>query len=306
MLGTMSTITPHLWFDTQALEAATFYTGLFPDSAITSSGVLADTPSGDTQMVSFRLWGQDFMAISAGPMFTINPSISFIVNVDPSRVADAAAEVDRLWAALGEGGHALMELGEYPFSPRYGWVQDRFGVSWQIMLTNPEGEPRPPILPAMLFVGEAAGNAEAARAFYTGLFPDAEPGNLVRWPEGAGAEQAGTVMFSDFRLGDTWLTAMDSADPGHRFGFNEAVSFVVGCADQAELDRYWAALSSVPESEQCGWCKDRFGVSWQIVPAGFERYLSEGTPEQIQRVVAAFMPMGKMDIATLEAAYRGE
>ena len=302
----MSTITPHLWFDTQALDAATFYVGLFPDSEITSKGMLEDTPSGDAQMVSFRLWGQDFMAISAGPQFTLNPSISFIVNVDPSRVTDAAAEVDRLWSALSEGGHTLMELGEYPFSARYGWVQDRFGVSWQIMLTNPDGEPRPPILPALLFVGDAAGRAEEARDLYTGLFPDAETGALVRWPEGAGSERPGTVMFSDFRLGDTWLTAMDSSDAGHGFGFNEAISFVISCADQSELDRYWEALSSVPEAEQCGWCKDRFGVSWQIIPAGFERYMSQGTPEQTQRVVAAFMGMGKMDIAALEAAYHGE
>jgi predicted 3-demethylubiquinone-9 3-methyltransferase (glyoxalase superfamily) len=305
MLGAMSTITPHLWFDTQALEAATFYAGLFPESEITSSNVIEGTPSGDTEMVSFRLWGQDFMAISAGPHFTINPSISFIVNVDPSRVPDARAEVDRLWAALVEGGHALMDLGEYPFSPRYGWVQDRYGVSWQLMMTDPEGEPRPPVMPAMLFVGEAAGRAEEARDLYTGLFSDAARGNLVRWPEGAGDEEAGTVMFSDFRLGDTWLTAMDSANPGHGFGFNEAVSFVVSCADQTEIDRYWAALSAVPEAEQCGWCKDRFGVSWQIVPEAMGRMMSAGTPEQLQRVVAAFMSMKKFDIAALEAAYHG-
>ena len=144
-----------------------------------------------------------------------------------------------------------------------------------------------------------------AATFYTGLFPDAEPGNLVRWPEDSGAEQAGTVMFSDFRLGDTWLTAMDSADPGHGFGFNEGVSLVVSCADQAEIDRFWAALSAVPEAEQCGWCKDRFGVSWQIVPDALGRLMSSGTPEQSQRVVAAFLRMGKFDIAALEAAYAG-
>lgn len=301
----MSTITPHLWFDTQAAEAADFYVSVFPESQVTSRTGLRETPSGDVENVTFRLWGQDFMAISAGPAFTVNPSISFIVNVDPSRVQHARTEVDRLWDALSEDGQVLMDLGVYPFSQRYGWVQDRYGVSWQIMLTDPDGEPRPPILPALLFVGAAAGQAEAARELYTDLFADAERGVLVRWPEGAPGEVPGTVMFSDFRLGDTWLTAMDSANPGHTFGFTEGVSLVVSCADQAEIDRYWAALSAVPEAERCGWCKDRFGVSWQIVPEALGRLMSAGTPEQSQRVVAALLDMGKLDIAALEAAYAG-
>lgn len=301
----MSTITPHLWFDTQAADAAALYASIFPDSEVTRHRTLGGTPDGDTELVCFTIWGQEFMAISAGPHFTINPSISFTVNVDPGRVEDAPALVDGLWEALSEGGHPLMPLGEYPFSKRYGWVQDRFGVSWQIMLTNPDGEPRPPILTSLLFVGPAAGQAEAAGSAYRALFADSRPGQLVRWPEGAVDEVPGTVMFSDFRLGDSWLTAMDSSNPGHTFGFTEAVSLVVRCDDQAEIDRLWAALSAVPESEQCGWLKDRFGVSWQIVPAAMDSMLTEGTPEQVARVVQAFMPMKKLDLAALEAAYAG-
>ncbi|WP_017934676.1 VOC family protein [Nocardioides sp. Iso805N] len=176
----MSTITPHLWFDTQAAEAAAFYASVFPEAQVTSSATLHDTPSGDSDVVAFTLWGQDFMAISAGPVFSINPSISFTVNVDPSRVEDAPALVDRLWGALSEGGSERMPLGEYPFSKRYGWVDDPFGVSWQIMLTDPAGEPRPPILTSLLFVGNAAGRAEEAGATYRDLFPDSRPGRLVR------------------------------------------------------------------------------------------------------------------------------
>ena len=299
----MPTITPHLWFDTQAAEAATFYASLFPESQVVSRTPLSSGT--DSELVAFTVWGQDFLAISAGPHFTINPSISFIVNVDPGRVDDAPALVERLWGALSEGGRVLMPLGEYPFSKRYGWVQDRYGVSWQLMLTDPAGEPRPPILTSLLFVGPAAGRAEEAGALYRDLFPGSRPGQLVLRPEDMGAEAAGTVLFSDFRLGDTWLTAMDSADPRHAFGFNEAVSLVVRCADQAEIDRYWAALSAVPEAEQCGWCKDRFGVSWQIVPDAMDRMMSQGTPEQLGRVVQAFMSMKKFDLAALEAAYAG-
>jgi len=300
----MSTITPHLWFATQAGEAAAFYASVFPDSAVTNSIVLHDTPGGDSESVTFRLWGQDFMAISAGPLFQINPSISFTANVDPSRVEDPVELVDRLWTALSDGGQTLMELGEYPFSKRYGWVQDRFGVSWQIMLTDPAGEPRPPILTSLLFVGSSAGQAEEAGDLYLSLF-DSERGQLIRWTEATDVEVPGTVMFSDLRLGDSWLTAMDSSHPGHTYGFNEAVSLVVKCADQAEIDRLWAALSAVPEAEQCGWCKDRFGVSWQIVPEAMDRMMSEGTPDQLDRVVQAFMPMKKLDVAALEAAYAG-
>jgi predicted 3-demethylubiquinone-9 3-methyltransferase (glyoxalase superfamily) len=301
----MSTITPHLWFNTQAAEAAAFYAAVFPESAVTSRTVLHGTPGGDAEAVRFTVWDQEFMGISAGPAFQPNPSISFTVNVDPSRVEDAPAVVDRIWAGLSDGGHALMPLGEYPFSKRYGWVADRYGFTWQIMLTDPDGDPRPPILPSLLFVGDVSGRAEEAGDLYRQVFDDAVPGQLVRWPENMGAELPGTVMFSDFRLGDSWLTAMDSADPGHHFGFNEAISLVVRCADQAEVDHYWSALSAVPEAEQCGWLKDRFGVSWQIVPAAMDRMLAEGTPEQLDRVTAAFLQMRKLDVAALEAAYAG-
>jgi len=300
----MSTITPHLWFDTQAKEAAEFYAAVFPDSSVTSVTTLHDTPSGDCDVVSFRVWGQDFMAISAGPLFTINPAISFIVNFDASRDDDAPDLLDRVWAELAAGGAVLMPLDAYPFSKRYGWVQDRFGVSWQLILTDPTGEPRPAIVPALTFVGDVSGKAEEATDFYRDVFGDAERGQLVRYPEGMAPDVPGTVMFSDIRLGDTWIAAMDSARE-HDFGFNEAVSLVVRCADQAEIDRYWDKLSAVPEAEQCGWLKDRYGLSWQITPAEMGEMLSNGTPEQINRVTQAFLPMRKFDLATLRAAYAG-
>ena len=298
----MSTITPHLWFDTQAKEAAEFYSTVFPDSSVTNVSTLHDTPSGDCDIVSFRVWGQDFMAISAGPVFTINPSISFMVNFDPSRDEDAAGALDRIWEQLVVGGSVLMPLDAYPFSKRYGWVQDRFGVSWQLILTDPSGDPRPAILPALMFVGDASGKAEEATDFYIDVFGDAERGELVRYPDGMAPDASGAVMFSDARLGDTWLAAMDSGRE-HDFAFNEAISLMVHCSDQAEIDRYWEALSAVPEAEQCGWLKDRYGLSWQITSTDMAEMLSNGTPEQVARVTQAFMPMKKFDLAVLRAAY---
>ena len=298
-------ITPHLWFDTQAREAAAFYCDLFPDSQVDSVTTLYDTPSGDCDVVAFTLHGQPFMAISAGPMFTFNPSVSFFVNFDPSREPDAAARLDRTWAALIDGGQALMPLDAYPFSKRYGWVQDRYGLSWQLILSDPDGDPRPPIVPSLLFTGEVCGKAEEAGAFYRSVLDGSTAGQLVRYPDGASPDAPGSVMFSDFRLGDTWFAAMDSAHP-HGFGFNEAISFVVSCRDQAEIDRYWAQLSSVPEAEQCGWCKDRFGLSWQIMPAVLDELMARGDRATVDRVTRAFLDMHKLDVAAIEKAGRGD
>ncbi|AKC87956.1 VOC family protein [Pseudoxanthomonas suwonensis] len=297
-------ITPHLWFDTQAREAAEFYCSLLPDSRIESLATLRDTPSGDCEVVSFVLHGQPFMAISAGPHFTFNPSVSFFLNFDPSREPDARARLDRTWAALAEGGQALMPLDAYPFSPRYGWVQDRYGLSWQLILSAPDGEPRPPVMPALLFTGEVYGQAAEAGAFYRSVFDGSREGQLAPYPEDTETDRAGALMYSDFRLGETWFAAMESGYP-HGFVFNEAVSFLVHCRDQAEIDRYWAALSHVPEAEQCGWCKDRYGLSWQITPVLMEDVMASGDQAAIDRVTRAFMPMHKPDLATLEAA-RGE
>jgi predicted 3-demethylubiquinone-9 3-methyltransferase (glyoxalase superfamily) len=298
-------ITPHLWFDTQAEEAATFYCSVFPDAGIDAAVRLRGTPSGDCDVLQFHLCGQPFMAISAGPHFTFNPSISFFVNFDPSRDAHAREHLDALWDALVDGGQALMPLDEYPFSKRFGWVQDRYGLSWQLILSRPEGDPRPMIVPSLLFTGAVCGRAKEAGTFYRSVFDDSREGTFVPYPAGAELDREGTVMFSDFRLGDTWFAAMDSAYP-HGFGFNEAISFLVPCRDQAEIDRYWAALSSVPEAERCGWCKDRFGVSWQISPIAMHDILASGDQAAIERVTRAFMPMRKLDLARLEAAAAGK
>lgn len=298
-------ITPHLWFDTHAREAAEFYCSVFPDSSIESIVRIRDTPSGDCDVVSFSLHGQPFMAISAGPYFKFNPSVSFFVNFDPSREADAVARLDRTWNALVDGGQVLMELQEYPFSKRYGWLQDRYGLSWQLILTDPAGEPRPLIMPSLMFTGEACGKAGEAGAFYRSVFDDSGAGQLARYPEGSAPDRPGTVMFSDFHLGGSWFAAMDSGHE-HGFGFNEAVSFLVHCRDQVEIDRYWAQLSSVPESEQCGWCKDRYGLSWQITPVAMDKLMNSGDRQIVDRVTRAVQDMKKLDVAKIEAAAAGK
>jgi predicted 3-demethylubiquinone-9 3-methyltransferase (glyoxalase superfamily) len=297
-------IVPHLWFDTQAREAAGFYCSVFPDSGITHVTTLQDTPSGDCEVVSFTLWGYSFLAIDAGPLFKFNPSVSFMVNFDPSRDLDARARIDEVWARLSGGGKVLMPLDRYPFSERYGWVQDRFGLSWQLILTDPEGEERPPVIPSLLFVGDVYGQAEAASDFYLSVLGDARRGQMARYPAGMEPDREGAVMFTDFMLEGQWFAAMDSARE-HDFAFNEAISFVVNCADQNEIDRLWETLSAFPEAEQCGWLKDRYGLSWQIVPEPLFTMMQGPDPERVGRVMQSFLQMKKLDLAALQGAYGG-
>ncbi len=272
----MQKITPNLWFDGNAKEAVDFYTAAFPDSKVgatsyypkTAAEGLADfqqNMAGKELTVEFELGGQAFMAINAGPEFHPNPSISFMVNFDPSRDDQAREHLDALWGKLIDGGEALMPLDEYPYSKRYGWVKDRYGLTWQLILTNPAGEPRPFIVPSLLFAGKNTNHAEEAMNFYVSVFRDAKVGTVARYQQDSGPAKTGSLMFADFMLDGQWLAAMDSAVE-QDFGFNEAISLAVACKDQAEIDELWGKLSSVPASEQCGWCKDKYGVSWQIVP----------------------------------------
>ncbi|WML40046.1 VOC family protein [Neobacillus sp. OS1-2] len=297
-------IVPHLWYDKEAKEAADFYVSIFPNSKIMDVTSIHDTPSGNSDIVSFELWGQKFMAISAGPYFKINPSVSFTVNFDPSREEDASEKIFEVRNKLSENGTVLMPLEKYPFGECYGWVQDKYGLSWQLILTNPEGEERPAIMPSFMFVGDKCGHTEEAIHFYLSVFKNAKQGHIARYPNGMEPDKEGTIMFSDFNLENQWFTAMDSAHD-HKFSFNEAISFLVYCDTQEEIDYYWDKLSAVPEAEQCGWLKDMYGVSWQIVPSEMDQMMSKGTPEQLARVTKAFLKMKKFDLVELQNAYKG-
>jgi len=229
------------------------------------------------------------MAISAGPYFKINPSISFHAR------CRTVAEVDQIWEKLSAGGTVMMELGEYPFSKRYGWIQDKFGVSWQVIHT--EGDFQQRIMPALMFVGDVCGKAEEALGCYTSVFQNTKSEVLARYEKGEEPDKAGTVKYAQFSLDGQEFGAMDSAWT-HEFGFNEGVSFIVNCKDQKEIDYFWDKLSAVPEAGQCGWIKDKFGVSWQIIPANMGE-LMEKNPAKTTPVM---LKMKKIIIADLEKA----
>jgi len=297
-------IVPHLWYDKQAAEAAQLYSATFAEvfpgqvSKIHNVNVLENTPSGSVDAVSFDLCGQEFTSISAGPYFTFTPAISFHVKCDTKE------QVDALWEKLSEGGKALMELGSYPFSERYGWAQDKYGLSWQLMYTG-SAVVGQRITPVLMFVGDVCGKAEEAVNFYASVFKNARVDEIARYPAGMEPDKEGTVMYAPFTLEDQEFGVMDSARE-HAFTFNEAVSLIVNCEDQEEIDYFWEKLSAVPESEQCGWLKDKFGVSWQIVPVGMNEMMSSGDKEKIARVTEAFLKMKKFDIAELERAAEGK
>lgn len=141
------------------------------------------------------------------------------------------------------------------------------------------------------------GQAQEAMEYYVSVFPNSSIDQVVLYP-GESLDRhfegmTGKVLSGEFTLNGTPFGCLDG---GPQFTFNESISFVIGCDDQAEIDHYWDALSAVPDAEACGWCKDRFGVSWQVVPAGFD--LLQQRPEQIQ----ALMHMKKIVIAELENA----
>ena len=282
-------IVPHLWFDKEAREAAEFYASVFDDSIIHFVQTIPDTPSGDAEMLAFQLMGYEFMAISAGPFFKINPSISFHARCRTEE------EVDRIWGKLTLGGTVMMELGEYPFSKRYGWIQDKFGVSWQVIHT--EGDFSQRILPALMFVGDQCGRAEEAIGYYASVFKNATQEVLARYEKGEEPDREGTVKFAHLILEGQEFGAMESARM-HHFGFNEGVSFIVNCEDQKEIDYFWDKLSAVPEAEQCGWVKDRFGVSWQIVPVNMGELMGKNP----QKTTPVMLQMKKIIISDLERA----
>jgi predicted 3-demethylubiquinone-9 3-methyltransferase (glyoxalase superfamily) len=293
----MQKIVPHLWFDKEAKEAAMFYTSLFDQSKLLSETVIGDTPSGDTEIINFELAGQQFAAISAGPYFKFNPSISLMV------ACNSLEEVNTKWKALSEGGTELMPLGEYPFSKWYGWIQDRYGLSWQLMLVD-SGQAVQKITPNLLFSNDACGKAEEAVKYYVEVFENSEPGMISRYGNDEAQSSKAQVNYAAFKLCGVDFSAMDNAFDVD-FTFNEAFSLIVNCNDQKEIDYYWDKLSAVPEAEQCGWVKDQFGVSWQIVPSNMDEILLSGTKDEIQRVTEAFLKMKKFDLKALEQARLG-
>jgi len=299
----MQKITPNLWFNDQAEQAAAFYASPFQNGSIgrllrydKAAAKVSGQPEGSALTVEFAIEGGQFVGFNGGPAFKLNPSISFFV------WCDSADEVDGLWNKLSDGGKALMPLDTYPFSKRYGWCQDRYGVSWQVIAME-EKMPQK-IVPCLMFSDEQHGKAEEAIQTYTQIFPDGRIGHLERYRAGQGPE--GKVVHGRFSLAGFDMTAMDS-HVRHGFTFNEAVSFIVDCRDQEEVDYYWSKLAADGGMESmCGWLRDRYGVSWQVVPGRLMEMIISADKERAGRAMEAMLKMRKIVIADVEKAFDGK
>jgi predicted 3-demethylubiquinone-9 3-methyltransferase (glyoxalase superfamily) len=295
----MQKIVPFLWFDGKAEEAANFYASIFKNSKIdriTRYGEAGPGPKGTVMSVIFQLEGQEFYALNGGPQFTFTPAISFFVN------CAIQEEINELFKKLSDGGKILMPLDDYPFSERFGWVEDKFGVSWQLNLAGRAQK----ITPFLMFAGKQSGKAEEAMNFYVSLFSNSSIEKIERYNEGEESEESaeGTVMHAIFSLNGQEFMALDS-NIEHPFTFTEAISLFVNCETQAEVDQLWEKLSKVGENQGPGWMKDKYGVSWQIVPTVLGELLNDHDPEKSKRVMNAMLQMGKIDIEKLKQAYEG-
>ncbi len=273
-------IFPCLWFDSDAQAAAAFYCSILPDSKILDQNHF---------LANFSTGGQKFMCLNGNKNSTFNASISFFIN------SGSKAQLKAIWDGMLEGGQVRMPLQDYPWSSFYGWIQDRFGVNWQLMLDQNEDNPQL-FRPTLMFSDSNFGNAERAINFYSSIFSDSELKFVSRYGAEHG-DQAGKINHAQFQLNGQLFAAMDSGIM-HGVNFNESISFVITCDTQEEIDFYWSKLTEGGSESQCGWLKDQFGISWQVVPAILSTLMAD--PQKSQKVMEAFLKMKKFDIGILE------
>lgn len=263
-----------LWFNDNAKEAMEFYADVFPQSSINQSNEV---------VTDGYLSGVRFTGINGGPVFKINPSVSMMV------ICETESEITGIWNRLMDGGSILMPLGDYPWSPLYGWIADRYGVNWQLYFGKLQDTNQQKIVPTLMFGNGQFGKCSAALDYYAGIFKDFELGGILRYSE-AGLE--GHVQHAQFKAEGFLFMAMDG--PDQQTTFNEGVSFIIFCDTQEEIDAYWDAFTAEGQESMCGWCKDAYGVSWQIIPKNIGELLKKNPAAG-----PALMKMKKIDIAGL-------
>jgi len=301
----LQNITTCLWFNNDAEAAARLYTSIFANGKVENPALYGEAgeniphrPAKDTVMtVPFKLNGRDFLGLNGGPAYKFTPAISFFVDCNTEE------EFTALFKTLSEKGSVLMPMAKYPFSERFAWVTDRFGVSWQLNLAHHPQK----IMPFLMFNGKQFGKAEEAMRFYMSQFEDSHVVKLVH----AKSEDTGIeglhhapeyVQQAIFTLHGEEFRVIDSPVE-HTFGFTPGTSFMVNCETQAEIDRLWSALSAGGGEVQCGWLYDQYGVSWQIVPTALGQLMGKGNRAKNDAMMRALLKMVKLDIADLKTAY---
>ena len=290
-------ISPCLWFDNEAEDAANFYTSLFKNARIDQISRYGNEgfeihgqEKGKVLTVGFYIEDQYFTALNGGSNFKLNPSISLYV------VCEKEQEVDFLWENLSVGGSVMMPLDEYNWSKKYGWLNDRFGVSWQIILSVKEYT-KMKISPAFLFTGSNHPKAEEAIQHYTSIFPDSQILGMLKDDVSEDGNGGGLIHAQFLLYNQTFV--MNGSSMSQMIEFNEAFSFQVFCDSQEEIDYYWYKLTDGGTEGQCGWLKDRYGISWQVIPSNLGELM--GNPETSGKIMNAFLAMKKFDLNKLRS-----
>jgi predicted 3-demethylubiquinone-9 3-methyltransferase (glyoxalase superfamily) len=294
----MKRITPFLWFEKDMNAVVNYYASIFPSVTTSAESELENTPSGNVQTKSIFIYGTQLDLMTAGPYLPFNPTVSFIIN------CDSPEEAEDLWNKITKDGKELMPLGSYDFASKYGWAADKYGVSWQVICMNGE-KPSEKVVSTLMFCGDVCGRAAEAMNFYTSIFKNSEISYVSEYDGSEPVDDArAKTKHAGFALDGVPFSVLDSGKISP-LTFNQAISFVVYCKDQEEIDYYYEKLSYSGNEVQCGWLNDKFGVPWQIVPTRMTEMLSKGTKEQIARVTEAFMKMKKFDLKILEDAFTG-
>lgn len=277
-------ITPCLWYNGQAQEAARLYCSVFANAKITAQSPI---------VTAIDVSGQSFTLLDGGPMYQPNPSISFYY------ICETEEELNRIWNAFSKEGMTLMPLDKYPWAEKYGWLADKYGVSWQLALGK-ISDVGQKITPCFLFTGKQYGRVDEAIAHYAAVFKNTTIDGILRYGANEKPEQEGKVKHAQINLGGEKLMLMESAGE-HKFTFSEGVSLTIHCETQQQIDYYWENLTSGGGQESmCGWLKDRFGVSWQIIPTMLSKIMSD--PAKAGKAAQAFMSMRKLNIEQIVQA----
>lgn len=291
----MQKINPCLWFDSNAEEAAKFYTSIFKNSALGQiayygeAGAEVSGQKKDSVMtIEFELDRQKIIGLNGGPEFKFTPALSFFI------WCESENEIDTLWQHLSKDGTLRLGLDKYPWSSKYGWTADKYGIEWQLMLSDQAVKQK--IAPAFLFVDELFGKGEEAINFYMSIFANSKIEMAAR------DEESKTIKYSEFLLSGQKFVLMEG--PGtHQFTFSPAFSLIVNCETQDEIDYYWEKLLEGGSEIECGWLSDKYGVSWQIVPTILSKLISDPDKNKSEKVMQAMLKMKKLDIKKLEDAY---
>lgn len=280
-----NTIFPCLLYDGNAKQSADFYCRVFDGKILTA------TPD----VIYIEVFGQSLMLLN-GPGIEKNASVSFLIQ------CETLDEVHRYWNWFLNKGTVIMPLDSYPWSTTYGWIQDHYGTSWQVILNEKPTEQK--IVPTFMFVHQNNGQAMEAMTFYTKIFPNSSIENIQAYKNGSeGHEIPDNIQHAHFIINDYHLFCMDSSYD-YQFDFNEGISMAVITKDQEETDYLWNALISDGGNEgACGWLKDKYGFSWQIAPQRLIQLIDDPDKEKAHKVMQAMMKMKKIILKDIEEAY---